>query len=80
MTNKINHRKFFFHALRTALLFIAGFLSYDILKILEIEWNKTHLNNEAVHFTQRKGYHFITLFFADLFILYLIALLFDVHL
>lgn len=80
MTNKIKHHRFFFHALRTALIFIAGFLSYEILKIMEAEWNKTHPNNEAVHFAQRKSYHFIGIFLADLFLLYLIALMFGVHL
>lgn len=80
MTNKIHHSKFFFHALRTALMFIAGFLSYEILKTIESEWNKDHPNNEAVHFAKRKSYHFLAIFLIDLFILYIIALLFKVHL
>ncbi len=80
MTIKINHSKFFFHALRTSLMFIAGFLSYEILKILETEWNNTRPNNETIHFAQRKLYHFIIIFMADLTILYLIALMFGVHL
>jgi len=80
MTNKIQHHRLFFNALRTALIFIAGFLSYEILKIAEDEWNKEHPNNETVNFTQRKGYHFIILFLVDLFILYLILLIFGVHL
>jgi hypothetical protein len=80
MTIKINHSKFFFHALRTSLMFIAGFLSYEILKLLETEWNKTMPNNETIHFAQRKMYHLIIIFMADLTILYLIALMFGVHL
>ena len=80
MTNKIQHHRFFFHALRSALVFIAGFLSYEILKKIEEEWNKSRPNYEALHFAKRKIYHFIGIFLADLFILYLIAILFDVHL
>ena len=80
MSNKISHQKIFLHALRTALIFIAGFLSYELLKIIEVEWNKTHPNNEIIHFSQRKIYHFIVIFSIDVLILYLIAVLFDVHL
>jgi hypothetical protein len=80
MTNKIHHSKFFLDALRSALLFIAGFLTYDIFKTLEAEWNKSHENREIIHFAQRKSYHFIAIFLLDLFILYIVALLFKVHL
>ena len=80
MTNKIHHSKFFLDALRSALLFIAGFLTYDIFKTLEAEWNKNHENREVIHFAQRKSYHFIAIFLLDLFILYIVALLFSVHL
>ena len=80
MAKKIMHHVFFLNALRTALIFIAGFLTYELLKILESKWNKMHPNNELRHFAHRKMYHFVVIFLFDLFILYLIALLFDVHL
>jgi hypothetical protein len=80
MANKIKHCVFFLNSLRTALIFIAGFLTYELLKIVENNWNKTHPNNEFSHFAHRKKYHFIIIFIIDLSILYLIALLFDVHL
>jgi uncharacterized BrkB/YihY/UPF0761 family membrane protein len=80
MANKIIHYRFFFHALRTALLFIAGFLTYELLKALEKQWNKIYLHNETAHFAKRKIYHFIILLLADLFILYLFAILFSVYL
>jgi hypothetical protein len=80
MANKIIHRHFFLNSLRTALIFVAGFLIYELLKILEKKWNKTHPNNELSHFAHRKKYHFLLIFVIDLLILYLIALLFDVHL
>jgi hypothetical protein len=80
MKTYINHSKFFFNALRSALLFIAGFLTYELSKTFEAEWNKRHENREIVHFTQRKSYHFIGIFLIDLVILYMIAILFKVHL
>jgi hypothetical protein len=76
----IKHYTFFLYALRTALIFIAGFLSYDILKIIENEWNKNKPNNQITHLAKRKVYHFIIIFICDLIILYLIYLLFNVHL
>ena len=80
MEKKIMHHVFFFTALRTALIFISGFLTYELLKMLESKWNKMYPNNEFSHFAQRKIYHFILIFLFDLSILYLIALLFDIHL
>lgn len=80
MTNKIIHHVFFLNSLRTALIFIAGFLTYEILKILESRWNKLYPNNDVSHFAHRKIYNFILIFIIDLIILYIIALLFNVHL
>ncbi len=80
MTIKIRHHEFFLNALRTSLIFIAGFLTYELLKIAEIRWNKMYPNNEIKHFTQRKIYKFLIIFIIDLLILYIIALLFDIHL
>jgi len=80
MLKKSMNYRFFLHALRTALIFIAGFLTYDLLKTLESEWNKMYPNNEFSHFAHRKAYHFIFIFVFDLVILYLIALSFKVDL
>jgi hypothetical protein len=80
MANKINHRYFFLNSLRTALIFIAGFLTYELLKIIESRWNKLYPNNEFSHFAHRKKYHFFIIFIVDLLILYSIAVLFDIHL
>jgi hypothetical protein len=80
MTIKINHHVFFLNALRTALIFIAGFLTYELLKIMESKWNKMYPNNEFSHFAHRKALHFFIIFIIDLLILYFIALLFDIHL
>ena len=42
MAHKIFHAAFLLNALRTAIIFLAGFLSYEILKRLEEEWNIMH--------------------------------------
>jgi hypothetical protein len=70
---KINHFRMFAHALRTSLLFVAGFLIYDILKGLEKIWNIENPGNEMYHLYQRKLYKLILLFIIDLLILYAIA-------
>lgn len=80
MTNKIEYNRIFLNALRTALIFIAGFLSYEFLKDLEYEWNKINPNNEMIHFANRKFYHFLTMFVSDLVILFLILFLFNIQL
>ena len=80
MTIKISHHVFFLNALRTALIFVAGFITYELLKVLESKWNKTHPNNQLAHFARRKTLHFLLIFIIDLIILYLIALLFGIHL
>jgi hypothetical protein len=80
MINKINHLRILLHAFRTALVVIAGFLTYELLKIVESDWNKMYPNNKFSNLSHRKLYHFIIIFIVDLIILYLIALLFDTHL
>ena len=80
MANKILHHVFFLDALRTALIVIAGFITYELLKVIESNWNKLYPNNELSHFVHRKSCHFVIIFIFDLLILYLVALLFDVHL
>ena len=80
MVNKINHHIFFLNALRTSLIFISGFLTYELLKIIESKLNEMYPNNAFSHFAHRKVCHFVVIFVIDLLILYLIALLFDIHL
>lgn len=80
MLNKTIHYKFFLYALRTALLLIASFFTYDLLKMIEIEWNKKNPNNELLHFSRRKLFHFIIIFIIDLLILYAIALTLNINL
>lgn len=76
---KINHKRIFTHALRTALLFVAGFLIYEILIRLEKMWNKSNPEHQLYHFYKRKTYKLILIFIIDLLILYGIVLFFGIH-
>jgi len=50
---KINHKRIFAHALRTALLFVASFLIYEILISLEKMWNKANQENKLYYFYEK---------------------------
>jgi hypothetical protein len=76
---KIRHGILFLHAFRTALLFISGFLIYEILLNLEKLWNKYNPKNKLIHFYRRKIYKFILIFSIDLIILYGFAVLFGIY-
>jgi hypothetical protein len=76
---KINHARIFFHAIRSAILFIAGFLIYEILVELEKLWNEVNPENTLTHFQTRKGIKFIVILVVDLLILYGLFVLFDVE-
>lgn len=76
---KINHPKFFLHALRTALLFAAGFLIYEILLRLERIWNKLNPQHQIYHFYKRKSIKFLLILVIDLLILYGFLLFFGVE-
>ncbi len=76
---KLHHIRLFSHAFRTALLFISGFLIYEILLNLEKLWNKKNPNNELKRFYTRKIYKFILIFVIDLAILYGLAIFFRIY-
>jgi len=76
---KINHKRIFFHALRSALLFIAVFLVYDILINLEEAWNKENPENVTYHFYLRKVIKFTIILIIDLFILYSASIFFGIE-
>jgi hypothetical protein len=75
---KINHTRIFFHAIRSAILFIVGFLIYEILVSLEKLWNKINPKNALYHFHTRKGIKFLIILIVDLLILYGLFVLFDI--
>ena len=50
----LNHMRLFSHALRTALIIIAGFLIYELLLQLEKTWNLKNPENKVYHFYKKK--------------------------
>ena len=65
--NKINHKYIFFHALRSALLFIAVFFIYDILINLEKLWNKENPEKSKYNYYLNKIIKLFILYFASIF-------------
>jgi len=76
---KINHKRIFLHSLRSALLFAAGFIIYDILVRLEKIWNIQNPENEMTNFFTRKVLKFFLILVMDLLILYAISILFGIE-
>ena len=62
-------RKVLFHSLRTAILFVAGFIIYEILGDLEKIWNKENPGHEIFNFQKRNIFKFIFIFLIDLVVL-----------
>ena len=62
-------RKVLFHSLRTAILFVAGFIIYEILVDLEKIWNKENPGHEIFNFQKRNIFKFIFIFLIDLVVL-----------
>jgi hypothetical protein len=77
---KINHTRVLLSALRTAIIFISGFIVYDILKEFEYIWNKESPNNKIAHFRKKKIIHFIFIFILDIILLYMAFYLINLEL
>ena len=73
---KINHIKLFVHGLRTALMFLAGFMIYELLLELEKEWNKINPEHKTYNLHKRRGLKFFLILLVDLIILYALQLFF----
>jgi hypothetical protein len=78
--NKINHLRMFFNALRTAILFFAGFLIYEIILEIEKIWNLKNPENKQLHFYQKKIYKFLLILIIDLILLYMLYFITGEHL
>ena len=73
-------RRIFFHSIRTAIIFVAGFIIYDILVRLEKEWNKRNPEKKIYNFHKRHIFKFIFIFLVDLIVLYSFYWFFDTRL
>ncbi len=69
---KIKHTYMFLTAFRTAILFFAGFLAYEILLELEKIWNLENTNKELEHLYKRRFFKFLIILFIDLILLYIL--------
>ena len=77
---KINHKKLFVLALRTAIVIVISFFIYEIIVNLEKILDKNMYNNKLSNEFVKRFTHFFTIFISDLVILYLIVILFDINL
>ncbi len=75
----VNHTRMFFTALRTAILFFAGFLVYEILIEIEKIWNLKNPENKQLHFYQKKIYKFLLILVIDLILLYILYFITGEH-
>jgi len=70
-------KRIFFHSLRTAIVFVAGLIIYEILLDLEKEWNKKNPGKETYNFHKRNILKFIFIFLVDFLVLYAFLWVFD---
>ena len=81
MSKKVGiHSHIFFQALRTAIIFVAGFIIYDILIKIEKEWNQANPSREAYHFSKRNIIKFLMILIIDMILLYILYLVFGIDL
>ena len=77
---KINHKKIFALAFRTAIVLVISIFTYGYFVNLEKNLGKNTAYNKYVYELIKHLTYFISVFTADLVILYLIVILFDVKL
>lgn len=63
--------RIFLEALRTAIIFVSGFIVYELLLDAEKLWNKLEPSHKRYHFYKRKSIKFLIIFTIDLVILFL---------
>ena len=72
---KINHKRIFLLALRTALLFISSFIIYDTFVNLEKYKYFINLKNKLLKLYIKEFIKFVLIFIIDLMILYILFFL-----
>jgi len=80
MRHKIEHKRIFLNAFRTAVIFMTGFIIYELLLELEKLWNYEFPDHKIYNFGKRKMYKFLFVFLIDLLLLYAIIFYFKIHL
>ena len=77
---KINNRKIFALAFRTAIVVVISFIVYEVLINLEKIFNKNKITNTLTIEFIKRFTHFSVDFVSDITILYLLVFIFKVHL
>ena len=54
--------RIFFEALRTAIIFVSGFIVYELLLDAEKLWNKLEPSHKRYHFYKRKSIELIYIY------------------
>lgn len=79
MIKKSNiHYHIFLHAFRTAVIFVSGFIIYEMLAKLEKKWNEDNPSNKIFNFSKRKIIKFLLILLIDMILLYIIFFIFKV--
>ena len=73
-------KRIFFHSLRTAIIFVSGFIIYEILLRLEKRWNKMNPGQKKYNFHRKNVFKFIFIFLVDCTVLYSFYWFFDTRL
>lgn len=73
------HSHIFLHAFRTAIIFISGFIIYEIFVEIEKEWNKKHPSLRIYNFSKRKIFKFLMILLIDMTLLYMLYFIFKVE-
>jgi len=60
-----------FEALRTAIIFVSGFIIYELMLDVEKVWNKFRPSHKKYHFYKKNSIKFILIFLIDLVILFI---------
>lgn len=64
-----NFVRIFLEAFRTAIIFVSGFLIYELLLEAEKKWNELEPLHKIHHFYKRNSIKFLIIFLIDLTIL-----------
>jgi len=64
------YARIFLEAFRTALIFVSGFVIYEILLEAEKKWNELEPSHKMYHFYKRNSVKFLFIFLIDLTILF----------
>ena len=73
------HSHIFLHAFRTAIIFISGFIIYEIFVEIEKKWNKKYPSRRIYNFSKRKFFKFLLILIIDMILLYMLYFIFKVE-